>query len=104
MSGLAPFLTDGAVAELLVRIALGAVASFLAIVCWTRTRSPAWIFVISGVLASYIGTLYRALRAFGLLTGPEVAFFGTSLGILISENLPLVCFIAAFIAFLRIER
>jgi hypothetical protein len=96
-------LSDGAVAELLVRIVLGAVASFLAIVCWTRTRSLAWMLVIVGILASYVGTLYRALRAFGLFAGPEIAFFGTSLGVLVSENLPLLCFIAALFAFLKTE-
>ncbi len=104
MSSLIPFLNDGAVAELLVRTALGAVAAFLAIVCWTRTRSLAWMLVIVGVLSSYIGTLYRTLRAFGLFSRPEIALFGTSLGLLVSENLPLVCFIAAFIAFIRSER
>ncbi len=103
MTSLSLVLSDGAVAELLVRIVLGAVASFLAIVSWTRTRSLAWMLVIVGILASYVGTLYRALRAFGLFSGPEIAFFGTSLGILVSENLPLLCFIAALAAFLKTE-
>ena len=104
MTAMVPFLSDGSAFVLLVRIALGAVASFLAIICWTKTRRIAWMFVIAGILASYAGALYRALIAFGLFAGPEILFFGTSLGNLISENLPVVFFIAACIAFLKTER
>lgn len=104
MSALLPFLTDGAVFELLVRLVIGSIASFLAIVAWTRTRSLAWMFVIAGVLAAYAGTLYRTLRAFGLFSGPEISFFGTSLAFLVSENLPSIFFIAALICFIRAER
>lgn len=104
MSPAAPLFVDGAVFELLVRLTLGAITSFLAILCWTRTRNLSWMFVIAGVLASYAGTLYRSLRFFGLFPGAEIRFFGTSLALLVSENLPIVLFAGAFIAFLRSER
>lgn len=93
--------SDGAAFELLVRLALGAVASFLAIVVWSKTRDLAWICVVAGILASYAGTLYRALRLFGLFSGPEILIYGASVGSLVSDNLSGVFFIVAFIVFIR---
>jgi hypothetical protein len=93
--------SDGAAFELVVRLALGALASFLAIIVWSKTRDLAWICVIAGILASYAGTLYRALRLFGLFSGPEILVYGASLGSLVSDNLSVVFFILAFIVFLR---
>lgn len=101
MSDVSPFLTDGTVIELLVRLILGALASFVAIVSWTRTRSPSWIFVVVGVLALYAGTLYRALRSFGLFSLSDVFIGGASLGTLISDNLSLLFFIVGCVVHIR---
>jgi hypothetical protein len=104
VSGLTPLLSDQAVLELLIRLGLGALASFLAIASWTRTRDLYWVFVIAGILANYAGTLYRAIRSFGLLTGPEVLVRGVPLGTLISDNLSILCFIVACALYLRTYR
>jgi hypothetical protein len=96
-----PFLADGAIFSLLVRLVLGAIASALAILAWTRTRNLSWILVIAGILAAYAGTLYGALRIFGFLSGTEILIYGAPLGSLISDNLSILFFIAAFVFFLR---
>jgi hypothetical protein len=98
------FLSDGAVFELLIRSILGAVASFIAIISWTKTRHLYWFFVIAGILASYAGTLYRSFRSFGLFFGPEILVFGSPLGILVSDNLSMICFLVAGIAYIRANR
>jgi hypothetical protein len=97
-------LSDSLVFELVVRLVLGALASFFAIVSWTRTRSLAWIFVIAGILANYAGTLYHALRSFGLFTGPEILILGAPLGVLVSDNLSTLCFIFACWFYIRTRR
>lgn len=97
-------LSDGAVFELLVRLVLGAVAAFVAIISWTKTRHVYWFFVIAGILASYAGTLYRALRSFGLFAGPEILVFGSPLGVLVSDNLSMLCFLLAGIAYIRANK
>lgn len=94
-------LSDGVIVELTIRLVLGAVASFFAIVSWSRTRNLYWFFVIAGILASYAGTLYRALRSFGLFSGPEILIFSAPLGILVSDNLSILCFIVASILYIR---
>ncbi len=95
---------DPAVFALVVRIALGALASFFAIIVWTRAASLSWMLVVAGVLANYAGTLYDTLRLFGLLSGPEFLVAGYPLGSLLSENLSILCFIAAFVLYLRRDR
>lgn len=104
MNPVLDLLDEPAVFGLLVRLSLGAAASFLAILSWTRARSLAWMFVIFGVLAAYAGILYSALRVFGLFSGPEILIFGISLGVLISENVPVLFFILGFVFFLRNDR
>ncbi len=107
MSGFASFapaLTDGLAIEFLVRLVLSSLASFLAIILWTRTRDPARMLMNLGTLASYVGVLYRVLRAFGFFSGSELRVFGASLPILVSDNLPVLCFIVAFFVFLRRDR
>lgn len=96
--------SSSSVFPLLVQLCLGALAAFLAIISWTRTRRLSWMLVISGILALYAGTLFRALALFGLFSGSEIQVFGASLGQLISEGIPLLLFIAAFTVFIRENR
>lgn len=95
---------DPAVFALLVKVVLGALASFLAIIAWTRAGSAAWVFIVASVLAHYAGVLYAALRLFGLLAGPELLVAGYPIGSLISENLSIVLVVAALVSFLRSGR
>lgn len=101
MSAFDVLLEDSAVFELLIRLALGAVASFFAIISWTRTRSLYWVFVIAGILAMYAGTLYRALLTFGFFSGSRFLVGGLPLASVISDNLSIICFIFACIFYIR---
>jgi len=90
--------------ELLVSLVFGAIASFLAIMVWTRTASLAWILVVAGILASYAGLLYRTFRVFGFFSTSSIPVFASSLGSILSANIPQVLFIAALIAFLTTRK
>ena len=50
---------------LVSRLATAAVAAFLAILLWSRTRDLAWMLIVIGVIASYADIL------FGLLAQPR---------------------------------
>lgn len=104
MSDSVVLFSDTIVFELIVRLVLGAIAAFFAIISWTRARSLQWVFVIIGILASYAGTLYRALKLFGFFSGPELLINATPLGILISDNLSMLCFTIACILYIRAHR
>ena len=81
---------------ILCRLVLGALASFLAIMLWSRTRDVAWIFVIIGTVFAYIETIFSILYLFGIGGGnilSENSFFILSIFL---TCLPTVFLIAAF--------
>ena len=86
----------GQTVYILSQLVLGAVASFLAIVLWSKTRDIAWILIISGTIIAYIEIVYSILNIFGI-SGLEFIFIGTVP--LITFALPTlrnIFFIAAF--------
>lgn len=53
--------------SILVRLILGAVATFFGILLWSKTRDAAWIFVILGILVSYTEIIFSTLKQFGIV-------------------------------------
>jgi hypothetical protein len=84
----------------LSKLVLGAVATFLAILVWSRTREAAWVLVVSAVIASYAGIVYSALKTFGIVTEDALVVSGIPVAELVAQDLPELLFIAAFAAFL----
>jgi hypothetical protein len=87
---------SGQTAFILSQLALGAVATFLAIMLWSKTRNIAWMFIIIGVIVAYIEIVHSILGLFGM-GGDELFLIGS--GPLISFILPslrMIFFIAAF--------
>ena len=60
---------SGQAVFIISQLVLGAVVSFLAIMLWSRTRDAAWMFLIIGVLISYIEIVYSILGLFGMSGG-----------------------------------
>lgn len=92
------------IAAIAVQFAVVAVATFLAIVVWARSRDAAWMLIVVGVIAGYGEILYAMLVQFGFL--PEPGQGSAWLGMLafILPNLPWVFFSAAFIAMIARRR
>lgn len=84
----------------LSKLVLGAVATFLAILVWSRTRDAEWVLVVAGVMASYAGIVYSALKSFGIVAEDAVVVSGIPVAELVAQDLPALLFIAAFAAFL----
>jgi len=88
---------SGQTAYILCQLAFGAVATFLAILLWSKTRDAAWMLIIMGTIFSYIEIVYSILGLFGI-DGSNLFLIGSVP--LISFVLPLLrmtFFIAAFI-------
>jgi len=81
---------------LVIRLGVGALATFFAIVLWSMTRDTAWLFVIMGVILRYGGIMYSTFQLFGILT-KEVLVFGLPLVTILLTNLPYAFFTVAFI-------
>ncbi len=95
---------DTSVAALAVQFAVVAVATFLAIVVWARSRDTAWMLIVVGVIAGYGEILYAILIRFGFLPEPGqgVPWLGALAFIL--PNLPWIFFSAAFVAMIAKRR
>lgn len=78
------------------KLVLGAIACFLAIVLWSKTRDIAWMLVVISTIASYAQTVYSILDRFGMI--PERFFMlGTvPIASLLLESLPLLLLMTAF--------
>ena len=84
-----------------VRLILGALASFLAIVLWSRTRDIAWMLVIIGTITAYLGTLYDIMSQFGVVRISSLTIGSLSLTSILLPSLPTIFIIAAFLVMIR---
>ena len=81
---------------ILCRLIIGALASFFAIMLWSRTRDIAWILVIIATIIAYVETIYSILRIIGIGGGNIFPENFTFLVSALLTCLPTVFIIAAF--------
>jgi hypothetical protein len=86
---------------LVVELAIGAAAVFLAIVLWSKTRDTAWMFGIIGVIAGYGETIFRTLKSFGIVSADLLVISGISVFEMVLANLPALFFGIAFFVVIR---
>ncbi|MDR0997800.1 MAG: hypothetical protein LBL70_01935, partial [Treponema sp.] len=58
------------------RLFLGALASFFAIMLWSKTRDAAWMLMVMGTLTAYIESVYVILDLFGI-SWDKTLYIGT---------------------------
>ncbi|MFO8065021.1 MAG: hypothetical protein ACQETQ_09315 [Spirochaetota bacterium] len=78
------------------RLIFGAVATFLAIILWSRTRDAAWMLIVIGTIVSYGEVLFTTLETFGMVDVSAVTVYGVAVFRVVLANLPTVFFIVAF--------
>jgi len=82
---------------ILSRLILGALASFFAIMLWSKTRDVAWMLMVIGTIAAYVETVYSILNIFGI-SGTNVLTIGSMpLMSILLPSLPTVFFIATLV-------
>ncbi len=81
---------------ILSRLIFGAIATFLAIVLWSRTRDAAWMLIVIGTIVGYGEVLFTTLESFGMVSLAALNIQGVSVFELALANLPTVFFILAF--------
>jgi hypothetical protein len=88
-----------------MRLLLGALASFFAIMLWSKTRDVAWMLIVVGTIIAYIEIIYSILDFFGIGSGNIFVIGSVPLVSFILAPLQLMSFIAAFlIMVLRLSR
>lgn len=90
-------MSSGDTVLLVSRLAISAVAAFLAILLWSRTRDIAWMLIVIGVIASYADILFGLLAELGLVNEARYTYFGIPLGRILLSNLPYLFLCAALL-------
>ncbi|MDR0512453.1 MAG: hypothetical protein LBG93_05060 [Treponema sp.] len=88
---------SGQIVYISLRLALGGVACFLAIMLWSRTRDVAWMLMVIGVIASYVETVYATLGVLGISSTGVLDVGTVPLMSIVLPNMSMVFFISAFV-------
>ena len=86
------------------RLSIAAVAAFLAILLWSRTRDLAWMLIVIGVIASYADILFDLLSSLGIVDESRYSPFGIPVGRILLSNLPYLFLCAALIVMISRKR
>lgn len=82
---------------MLSRFVLGALATFLAIMVWSKTRDTAWMLIVIGTVAHYGEVVFSALETLGVVRLDFVTIGEVAVFPLVLANLPTLFFILAFL-------
>lgn len=84
----------------IIKLIVGGIVAFLAILLMSKTRDAAWMAMVGGFILQYAVLVFDLLVKLGVLTsyGPEIV--GIPLSSLLCALLPSLCFILAFILML----
>lgn len=73
-----------------------AVATFFAILSWSRTRDVAWMLIVAGTIASYAEIVLDIMAAAGILPEVFLRVAGMPIGEMAASFLPWMLYAAAF--------
>jgi hypothetical protein len=88
---------DSIVVALAARLIAVALATFLAIVVWARTRDAAWMLIVIGIVAGYADILYSLLLEFGLASEATLSVAGLPILSILFPVLPWFFFSIGFL-------
>jgi hypothetical protein len=89
---------------LVSRLVIAAIAAFLAILLWSRTRDLAWMLIVISVIASYADILFDLLTRLGLVDESRFAPGGIPLGRILLTNLPYIFLCSALLVMIKRKR
>lgn len=84
----------------IIKLGLGGLVAFFAILLMSKTRSFSWICMVCGFLFSYAAIIYEILIQLGILAQTTFCLFGIPLSQLICTVVPSIFYILAFILML----
>jgi hypothetical protein len=81
----------------IIKLVLGGIAAFLAVMLWSKTRDAAWISLVAGAVTSYAGIVFEMLVKIGIIVPVGIAIAGIPLATMMFTVIPELFFILAFI-------
>jgi len=95
---------DGQFLLLIIRLITGFAAAFTAVLLWSKTREPAWLFIVLGTVFLFGEIIFTALETLGLSKFYLFTVYGISLINVIFASFPFIFFTIGFTLFLRNKR
>ena len=93
-------MTEASLILYIIKLVLGGIAAFLAIMLWSKTRDAAWMSLVAGIVTSYASIVYEMLVDLGIVLGTGPLVFGLPLATLLFTVIPTLFYILAFILIL----
>ncbi len=84
----------------IIKLVLGGITAFLAILLWSKTRDASWMSLVAGAVTSYAGIVYDMMVHLGIIVPGGVSVAGIPLPTLLFCVIPSCFFILAFILML----
>ena len=84
----------------IIKLVLGGVTAFLAIMLWSRTRDAAWRCLVAGAVTGYASLVYELLEKLGIVLASTSEFCGIPLSSLLFAVIPSVFIILGFLLML----
>jgi len=84
-----------------IKLVLGGIAAFLAILLWSKSRNGGWMCLVASVLISYAGIIFDMMKEFGILSLDHIVLYGLPVISLCFTVIPSVLLIIALILFIK---
>lgn len=85
---------------LIIKLVVGGIAAFLAIMLWSRTRDAAWMCLVAGIVTSYAGIVYDMLVQLGIVVSGGITVAAIPIATLLFAVVPTLFYIFALILML----
>lgn len=95
-------MSDSEIIFFIIKLFLGGVIAFLAIMLWSKTRDFSWMFLVLSAVTGYSAIVYDLLLKLGFARSREIILFGAHLPLvqLVLMVVPSLFVIIAFILML----
>lgn len=80
-----------------IKLVLGGVAAFFAIMLWSKTRDASWMSLVASVVTSYAAILFEMMVKLGIVAETGIILFGIPLITLLFTIIPPLFLILAFV-------
>ncbi|WP_407428823.1 hypothetical protein [Treponema sp.] len=86
----------------IIKLVLGGIIAFLAIMLWSRTRDYAWMFLVFAAVTGYSAIVFDLLLKLGFVVPQNILIFGNNIPViqLVLSVLPGLFVIISFIIML----
>lgn len=85
-----------------IKLFLGGIIAFLAIMLWSKTRDFSWMFLVFAAVTGYSAIVFDLLLKLGFVTAKEISILGNEIPLiqLVLSVVPSLFVIIAFIIML----